>query len=227
MVTTGGALSRNVHPNKGDLIKPPLPTLGRDLGELFRTGEGGLDGEGGKGHSQLGAHQGWLTLLARAAETMLALVSCSFAKQLHRLLPLGMPPAGCEGGTLATGTGLLLNPCCVLLCCRCVLHTGQNADYTIVVQSDEGGEEEIPVHRMLLEARSPFFRGMLESNMAEAQQGRYVVRDIDANVFKALLHFIYTGVWVCGVSGAELLLLPGFLGSKQSPCSRCVVVQPG
>lgn len=69
---------------------------------------------------------------------------------------------------------------------------GQNADYTIVVQSEEG-EQEIPVHRMLLEARSPFFRGMLESNMAEAQQGRYVVRDINAEVFKALLHFIYTG----------------------------------
>jgi speckle-type POZ protein len=107
VVSTGGALSRNVNINKGDLIKAPLPTLGRDLGELFRT--------------------------------------------------------------------------------------GQNSDYTIVVQSDDG-QEEIPVHRMLLEARSPFFRGMLESNMAEAQEGRYVVRDIDANVFKALLHFIYTDV---------------------------------
>jgi speckle-type POZ protein len=74
-----------------------------------------------------------------------------------------------------------------------VLPAGQNADYTIVVQSGEGDQEEIPVHRMLLEARSPFFRGMLESNMAEAQEGRYVVRDIDANVFKAMLHFIYTG----------------------------------
>lgn len=39
VVSTGGALSRNQHPNKGDLIKAPLPTLGRDLGELFSTGE--------------------------------------------------------------------------------------------------------------------------------------------------------------------------------------------
>jgi hypothetical protein len=44
VVTTGGALSRNQHPNKGDLIKMPLPTLGRDLGELFRTGEGQRQG---------------------------------------------------------------------------------------------------------------------------------------------------------------------------------------
>lgn len=49
------------------------------------------------------------------------------------------------------------------------------------------------MHRMLLESRSPFFKGMLESNMAEAQQGRYVVRDMLAPVVKAVLFFIYTG----------------------------------
>lgn len=73
-----------------------------------------------------------------------------------------------------------------------VAAAGHNADYTIVVEH-EGEQEEIPVHRMLLEARSPFFKGMLESNMAEAQQGRYVVRDLLPPVVKALLHFIYTG----------------------------------
>jgi hypothetical protein len=51
VVSTGGALSRNVNINKGDLIKAPLPTLGRDLGELFRTGQhvGGASGGGGTG----------------------------------------------------------------------------------------------------------------------------------------------------------------------------------
>jgi speckle-type POZ protein len=72
-----------------------------------------------------------------------------------------------------------------------------------VVQGEEG-EQEIPVHRMLLEARSPFFRGMLESNMAEAQQGRYVVRDINAEVFKALLHFIYTDALPEELEGSNL-----------------------
>lgn len=75
------------------------------------------------------------------------------------------------------------SPCCA---------AGQNSDYVIVVDQD-GEQEEIKVHRMLLESRSPFFRGMLESNMAEAQQGRYVVRDMLAPVVKAVLHFIYTG----------------------------------
>lgn len=50
-----------------------------------------------------------------------------------------------------------------------VLYAGRNSDYVVVVDQ-EGEQEEIPVHRMLLEARSPFFRGMLGSNMAEAQQ---------------------------------------------------------
>lgn len=50
VVSTGGALSRNQHPNKGDLIKMPLPTLGRDLGELFRTGEGMGGRGGGRSH---------------------------------------------------------------------------------------------------------------------------------------------------------------------------------
>lgn len=81
---------------------------------------------------------------------------------------------------------------CVCLCVWLPVAAGQNSDYVVVVEQ-EGEEEEIKVHRMLLEARSPFFRGMLDSNMAEAQQGRYVVRDMLAPVVKAVLYFIYTG----------------------------------
>lgn len=66
--------------------------------------------------------------------------------------------------------------------------SGHNTDYTIVVD-----DEEIKVHRILLEARSPFFKGMLESNMTEAQEGKLVIRDMIAPVVKAVLHFIYTG----------------------------------
>lgn len=69
---------------------------------------------------------------------------------------------------------------------------GQNSDYVVVVEH-EGEQEEIKVHRMLLESRSPFFKGMLESNMTEAQQGRFVVRDMLAPVVRAVLFFMYTG----------------------------------
>eukprot|EP00878_Enallax_costatus_P013058 GHUV01013644.1.p1 GENE.GHUV01013644.1~~GHUV01013644.1.p1 ORF type:complete len:476 (+),score=203.40 GHUV01013644.1:518-1945(+) len=105
VVSSGGALSRSSNPTKAELIKVPPPTIGKDLAELY--------------------------------------------------------------------------------------HSGQNSDYVIVVEQD-GVEEELKVHRMLLESRSPFFRGMLESNMAEAQQGRFVVRDMLAPVVKAVLFFMYT-----------------------------------
>jgi hypothetical protein len=51
---------------------------------------------------------------------------------------------------------------------------------------------------MILEARSPFFRGMLESNMAEANEGKYVIKDMLEPVARAVLHFIYAGGFVDG-----------------------------
>jgi hypothetical protein len=91
-----------------------------------------------------------------------------------------------------------------------------------VVEQD-GEQEEIKVHRMLLESRSPFFRGMLESNMAEAQQGRYVVRDMLAPVVKAVLYFIYTGTPWLAAQGAGVMLAGRLgqgplLGLKQLEC---------
>eukprot|EP00879_Flechtneria_rotunda_P011184 GHRR01011682.1.p1 GENE.GHRR01011682.1~~GHRR01011682.1.p1 ORF type:complete len:514 (+),score=178.06 GHRR01011682.1:92-1633(+) len=117
VVSTGGALSRTVNPTKTELIKVPPPGIGKDLAELF--------------------------------------------------------------------------------------HSGQNSDYVIVVEH-EGQAEEIRVHRMLLESRSPFFRGMLESNMAEAQQGRFMVRDMLAPVVKAVLYFMYTDQLPEELEGANL-----------------------
>ena len=76
---------------------------------------------------------------------------------------------------------------------------GRGSDYTVVC-----GEKEFPVHRMILEARSPFFRGMLESNMAEANEGKYVIKDMLEPVARAVLHFIYAGEWgTCSINGYE------------------------
>lgn len=71
---------------------------------------------------------------------------------------------------------------------------------------------------MILEARSPFFRGMLESNMAEAVSGQLVVRDIVPEVMKAALHFIYTGeggAWVAARRGVQQPMLQPMLGASQ------------
>jgi speckle-type POZ protein len=51
---------------------------------------------------------------------------------------------------------------------------------------------QIPVHRIILEARSPVFRALLNAPMREGQEGRVVLRDVRAPVVRALLHFVYS-----------------------------------
>ena len=75
---------------------------------------------------------------------------------------------------------------CVLLLFAC---TGTSTDFVIECEG-----EEFPVHRMILEARSPVFRGMLECSMTESKAGRCVVKDVIKPVLQVLLQFIYTGM---------------------------------
>jgi hypothetical protein len=51
---------------------------------------------------------------------------------------------------------------------------------------------QIPVHRIVLEARSPVFRALLNAPMREGQEGRVTLHDVRAPVVRALLHFVYT-----------------------------------
>ena len=55
-------------------------------------------------------------------------------------------------------------------------------------------DEELPAHRIILTARSPVFRALLNSNMREGKEGVVVIEDVRAPVFRALLHFVYTDV---------------------------------
>jgi len=68
-----------------------------------------------------------------------------------------------------------------------LLNSGNGADCTVVVE-----EEEMKAHKIILEARSPFFAALLNSPMREGQEGRVVIHDIKAPVFRMLLHFVYT-----------------------------------
>jgi hypothetical protein len=53
-------------------------------------------------------------------------------------------------------------------------------------------DEELPAHRIILTARSPVFRALLNSDMREGKEGVVVIEDVRAPVFRALLHFVYT-----------------------------------
>eukprot|EP00058_Branchiostoma_floridae_P020752 XP_002606242.1 hypothetical protein BRAFLDRAFT_84017 [Branchiostoma floridae] len=55
------------------------------------------------------------------------------------------------------------------------------------------GGKEFQAHRAILAARSPVFNAMFEHEMEESKKGRVEITDVDADVFKEMLRFVYTG----------------------------------
>ncbi|KAG9271741.1 speckle-type POZ protein-like A [Astyanax mexicanus] len=55
------------------------------------------------------------------------------------------------------------------------------------------GGQEFKAHKSILAARSPVFNAMFEHEMEESKKNRVDISDIDADVFKEMMGFIYTG----------------------------------
>nr|CAB3490351.1 unnamed protein product [Digitaria exilis] len=69
-----------------------------------------------------------------------------------------------------------------------LLSSGEGADVTIEVDG-----ETFMAHRTILAARSPVFKGELFGPMEEGTSPTRVrIKDMEASVFKVLLHFVYT-----------------------------------
>ena len=51
-----------------------------------------------------------------------------------------------------------------------------------------------PIHKFILAARSPVFRAMFESDMIESRTGRVQIVDVEPEIFRQLLQFLYTGM---------------------------------
>ncbi|XP_015613653.2 BTB/POZ and MATH domain-containing protein 2 [Oryza sativa Japonica Group] len=70
-----------------------------------------------------------------------------------------------------------------------LLESGDGADVTFHVAG-----EEVPAHRYILAARSPVFKAELFGQMKESSSSNTIVKvdDMEAEVFRALLAFIYT-----------------------------------
>ncbi len=80
---------------------------------------------------------------------------------------------------------------------RCLVGMLKNpvsADIQIIVGSCEDHKDahHIPAHRCILMARSPVFRAMLSSRMAEHLLGEIIIDDFDYEVVEEMLHFVYT-----------------------------------
>nr|CAB3471112.1 unnamed protein product [Digitaria exilis] len=68
-----------------------------------------------------------------------------------------------------------------------LLRSQKGADITFIVAG-----ESIPAHRSLLAARSPVFMAELFGDMKEKASPCVEIKDIEVEVFRAMLHFVYT-----------------------------------
>ncbi|XP_059120849.1 speckle-type POZ protein-like [Peromyscus eremicus] len=53
--------------------------------------------------------------------------------------------------------------------------------------------QEFQAHKAILAARSPVFRAMFQHDMEESRKKRFEIPDLEPQVFKAMMDFIYTG----------------------------------
>ena len=75
-----------------------------------------------------------------------------------------------------------------------LLESGTLTDFTVVIGYKEQ-QQQIPVHKALLAARSPVFAAMFRhKDTKEAQEREVVISDVRAAVFKDLLQYLYTSV---------------------------------
>jgi hypothetical protein len=58
--------------------------------------------------------------------------------------------------------------------------------------ADDGCTYALQVHRMIFQARSPWFKRMIQSGMREFSEGTATIKEMHAPVFRALLHFVYS-----------------------------------
>lgn len=80
---------------------------------------------------------------------------------------------------------------------------------TIVVE-----DTEIPVHKAILALYSPVFEAMFSHNdTKEAQEKKVVISDVEADVMRGFLHFVYTGV-----KPEENFLSPSLLAVADKVC---------
>jgi hypothetical protein len=182
----------------------PPPSIGRDLGQLLYSGngadytiaveyaspEGGGDGGGGGGSSLAGGGGGDGPTSSQMAGGAGAVVRTGAAAAAAAAGGGGGgDEAQASGGSTGGGGGG-----------RDGAREGGGGGGGAAGGSGAAGggappvmlQEEFKVHRMVLEARSPYFRGLLGSSMAEAREGRLVIRELLPPVVRAVLHFIYT-----------------------------------
>ncbi|KAJ8667655.1 hypothetical protein QAD02_009318 [Eretmocerus hayati] len=74
-------------------------------------------------------------------------------------------------------------------CFERLLFNPQHSDIKFIVK----GGKELPAHKNFLAARSPVFDAMLGPNFKESQENEIKIEDMDIEILKEILRFIYIG----------------------------------
>ena len=81
-----------------------------------------------------------------------------------------------------------------------LLESSKDADITFLFEDGQ----IITAHKVILSARAPYFEKMFDSGMEEATSKEIRVRDVEHNVFRAVLQHLYSGA--APVNLAEIAL---------------------
>ena len=99
-----------------------------------------------------------------------------------------------------------------------LLESGLHADVTVLL---EGGDE-MRLHRCLLAAASPVFRAMFEHKMVEATEGRVLLDQMPAAVFRHLVGWCYEGRFAVPADLLAPVLLAADRFDLGALAERCV-----
>ena len=76
---------------------------------------------------------------------------------------------------------------------QAVIEENEDLKDVSLLVGPEGSREEIRANKLMLMARSPVFARMFQSNMVEKNTNTIEIVDIDPDVFKVVLAYVYTG----------------------------------
>jgi len=68
------------------------------------------------------------------------------------------------------------------------------------------GTDEVPCHRSILAASSPFFMGMFQSELHESRQSKIPIKEMEASTLRLVLDYIYTGKVALSVDNVQSVL---------------------
>ena len=91
-------------------------------------------------------------------------------------------------------------------------------------------EEKIPGHILIIQGESPVLAAMFQSDMTEASSRTVIINDVEPDIFRRLLYFLYTGKVSPRINVGDEMVESLFIAADKyqvdSLQERCSLVMP-